>query len=109
MMVIGRRSAESSGWRAKRRKRPVRGKLRYRFQEPSAVAKRDAEFLEVAFGEISEHVKVDLVLAKPFLVLTKTEAAEPPADIHDRRSRRGARNYPRSSLANAETTSDTRA
>ena len=83
--------------RAKRHGRPVRGKLRYRFEEPPAVAERDAEFLEVAVGEISEHVQIDLVLAKPFLVLTKTEASEPPADIHDHRSRRGARNYPCSS------------
>ena len=107
-MVIGRRSAESSCRRAKRRRRPVRGKLRYRFEEPSAVAKRDAEFLEVAVGEISEHVQIDLVLAKPFLVLTKTEAVS-----HPRTSMitvlAGARETTPAPLANGETKSDTRA
>ena len=93
--------------RPKRRRRLVRGKLRYRFQQSSAVAKRDAEFLEVAVGEISEHVQIDLVLAKPFLVLTKTEAEEPPADIHDHRSRRGEATP--DPLVNADTRTDTRA
>ena len=67
----------------------MRGKLRYRPQQSSAVAERDAEFLEVAVGEISEHIEIDLVLSKLFLVSTEAETAEPPADIHDRALARG--------------------
>jgi len=44
------------------------------------------EFLEVAFGKIGEHVEVDPVLSKLFLVSTEAETAEPYADVHDRAS-----------------------
>ncbi|HTZ67213.1 MAG TPA: hypothetical protein VMB83_07060 [Roseiarcus sp.] len=62
----------------------MRSQLRYRLQQPSAVSKRDAEFIEVAIGEMSERVQIDPVLSKLFLVLTEVETAEPSADIHDR-------------------------
>ena len=40
--------------------------------------------MEVAIGEVGEHVEINLVFAKLFLVLAEAEATEPYADIHDR-------------------------
>jgi hypothetical protein len=62
----------------------LRVELRYRPEQSSTVAKRDAEFLEVAVGKIGEHVDIDLTFSKLFLVSTEAETAEPHADIHDR-------------------------
>ena len=95
MTVIGRRSTESgcakdcgagraAGAGRSAARRLGRGKLRYRPQESSAVAERDAEFLEVAVGEIGEHVEIDPVLPERLLVSAEPETAEPHADIHDR-------------------------
>ena len=58
--------------------------LRYRPQQSSAVAERDAEVLQVAIGEIGEHVEIDPAFSKAFLVSTEFETTEPHADIHDR-------------------------
>ena len=58
--------------------------LRYRPEHSSSVADRDAEFLEVAIGQIGENVETDLVVLKLFLVSAEAETAEPHADIHDR-------------------------
>ena len=96
MIVIGRRSAELSSakgcagvgnWRLQsgfRRERLLRAELRYRPEQSSTVADRDAEFLEVAVGQVGENVETDLVVLKFFLVSAETETAEPHADIHDR-------------------------
>jgi hypothetical protein len=40
--------------------------------------------LEVAIGEIGEHIEIDLVVSEIGLVLAKAETAKPPADIHGR-------------------------
>ena len=40
--------------------------------------------MEVAIGEIGEHVEIDLVFSKLFLVSTEAKTTEPHADIHDR-------------------------
>jgi hypothetical protein len=42
--------------------------------------------LEVAIGEIGEHVEIDLVFSKLFLVSAEAETAKPTADIHGRAS-----------------------
>jgi hypothetical protein len=47
--------------------------------------------LEVAIGEIGEHVEVDLVFSKLFPVSAKAETAKPPADIHGRLTWLGGR------------------
>ena len=73
----GRRS--SRGWKGFA---PV--PLAYRLEQPSAVAERDFELLEIPIGEIAEHVEVNLVVPKRFLVLAEAETAEPLADFHDR-------------------------
>jgi hypothetical protein len=45
--------------------------------------------LEVAIGKIGEHVEIDLVFSKLFLVSTEAKTTEPHADIHDRVLARG--------------------
>ena len=54
-----------------------------------AVAERDAEFLEVAIGEIGEHVEIDLVVSEIGLVLAKADRVQPLGDVH-RRSTHGS-------------------
>ena len=58
--------------------------LAYRLEQSSAVAEWNFELLEIPIGEIAEHVEVNLVVPKGFLVLAEAETAEPFTDFHDR-------------------------
>src|SRR6185437_1314206 len=58
-----------------------RGKLRYRPKQAPAVAEGDPEFLEVAVGEILEHIAIDPVIPERLLVLAEPEAPEPRLDV----------------------------
>jgi hypothetical protein len=63
--------------------------LRYCPKQSPTVAERDAELSEVAIGKIGEHVEIDLVFSKFFLVSTEAKTTEPHADVHDRVLARG--------------------
>jgi hypothetical protein len=58
--------------------------LRNRPEHSFSVADRDAEFLEVAIGQVSENIGTNLIVLKLFLVSAEAETAEPHADVHDR-------------------------
>ena len=46
------------------------------------MAERDAELFEVAIVEIGEHIQINLIIAKLFLVLIQAATAKPLADVH---------------------------
>jgi hypothetical protein len=48
------------------------------------VTEGDAELLEIALGQLGQHLVVDLVLSDDRLVFLETEASQPNSDIHGR-------------------------
>src|SRR5208283_3719977 len=63
-------------WRFSRRE------LRYGLQQSLAVAERDAELFKVAIAKIGEHIQINFIVAKLFLVLTQAATAKPFVDVH---------------------------
>jgi hypothetical protein len=59
-----------------------RRQIRDRFEEALAVPERNAELLEIGFGELRQDFGVDRVLAEKGEVLAKPEAPQPVAHIH---------------------------
>jgi hypothetical protein len=54
-------------------------------EQPKPVAESgDANVLEAGVRQLRQQVRVDLVVPEIRLVLTETETAKPPADIHGR-------------------------
>jgi len=51
--------------------------------------RRNADFLEIVRGQVTQYVSVDVILAECRLVLFETEVEEPIADIHRRVLRPG--------------------
>jgi hypothetical protein len=60
----------------------VRGQRGDRFEQPLAVAERDAEPLQVGFGQIDEDVGVNIALAERCLVPRQSQVLEPRRDVH---------------------------
>ena len=46
------------------------------------MAQRYPELLKVLVGQLRQDVSVDFALAERCLVLTKSKASQPPADVH---------------------------
>jgi hypothetical protein len=61
----------------------------YSPKQASAVTDRDAEFLEVAIGQVREDVDADVIIFKLLLVSAQAQTAKPHPDIHDRALIRG--------------------
>jgi hypothetical protein len=55
-----------------------------RFEQAFAVTERDAELLEVALGQLRQHLGVDFALAERGLILTQAKASQPTSEIHHR-------------------------
>jgi hypothetical protein len=54
------------------------------FKQAFAVTEGDAELLEIALGQLGQHLVVDLVLSDDRLAFLETEASQPNSDIHGR-------------------------
>jgi hypothetical protein len=57
---------------------------RDRFDEALAVPERNAELLEIGFGQLRQDFRVDLVLAEGRFVLAEADPLQPLADVHGR-------------------------
>ena len=69
------------GRAGRRRPRPVR-EAGDRLEQLLARAERQAELLEVGFGQLGQHLPVDLVVAERLLVALQPQTAQPSGDVH---------------------------
>ena len=63
--------------------RRTRLQRRDRLDQALAGPERDAEPLEIGFGQVGQDVPIDIVFAKPGFVLAEANAMKPLADRHD--------------------------
>jgi hypothetical protein len=88
MTVIGRRSASGRNVREGGEGAGCSGaavpNFRDRFDEALAVPERNAELLQIGFGQLRQDFRVDLMLAEDRFVLAKADSFQPLADVHGR-------------------------